>query len=62
MLELANFGHKATSKILLESRDKSLLVTSWTEIIMSSPLFQNTFILMRPSVANFAEIIKTAKT
>ena len=53
MLELANFGHKATSTILLESRDKSLLVTSWTEIIMSSPLFQNTFILIKAECSQF---------
>ena len=32
---------------------------SWAEILTSEPLFQNTFILRRPGVANFAEIIKT---
>ena len=38
----------------------NLLVTSWTEIMMSLSLFQNTFILKRPRAANFADIIKTA--
>ena len=31
---------------------------SWIEIMTSSPLFQNTFILGRPRVAIFADIIK----
>ena len=31
---------------------------SWTEIMTSRPLFQNTFILRRPRVAIFADIIK----
>ena len=34
MLELPKFGPMA-STILLESRDKILLVTSWTEIMTS---------------------------
>ena len=34
----------------------------WTEIIMSQPLFQNIFILRRPRVANFVDIIKIATT
>ena len=34
MLELPKFGLMA-STILLESRDKILLVTSWTEIMTS---------------------------
>ena len=33
MLELPKFGPMTTSTILLESRDKILLVTSWTEIM-----------------------------
>ena len=52
MLELPNLGHMTTSTIQFESRDKILLVTSWT-------VFQNTFILRRPRVAIFADIIKT---
>ena len=48
-----------TSKIQFESREKILLVMSWTEIMMSKPLFQNIFILRKPSrVAIFADIIK----
>ena len=35
MLELSNFGHMTTSTIYIESRDKILLVTSWTEIMTS---------------------------
>ena len=31
---------------------------SWTEIMTSHPLYQNTFILRRSAGANFAEIIK----
>ena len=41
-----------------ESRDKILLVTSSTEIMTLQPLFQNSFILRRPGVAIFADIIK----
>ena len=33
-------------------------MTSWTEIMTSEPLLQNTFILRRPGVAIFAGIIK----
>ena len=33
---------------------------SWTVIMTSQPLFQNTFILRRPRVTNFADIIKIA--
>ena len=47
-----------TSTIEFESRNKTLLVTSWTEIMTSQPLFQNSFILRRPKVAIFAHIIK----
>ena len=31
---------------------------SWTEIKMSQPLFQNTFILRRPRVVNVLDIIQ----
>ena len=37
-------------------------MASWTEIMVSQLLFQNTFILRRPRVANFADIIKIANT
>ena len=33
-------------------------MASWTEIMTSQPLYQNPFILRRPKVANFADIIK----
>ena len=33
MLELPNFGYVTTSITQFESRDKILLVTSWTEIM-----------------------------
>ena len=39
-----------------------MLVTSWTDIIMSQILLGNTFILRRPRVVNFADIIKIATT
>ena len=58
MLELPNFGHMTTFTIWFESRDKILLVASWTEIMTSQPLYENAFILRRPTVANFADIIK----
>ena len=35
MLELPDFGHMTTYTIQSESRDKILLVTSWTEFMMS---------------------------
>ena len=48
MLELQNFGDMTTSTIYFESRDKTLLVTSWKKIIASELLIQNTFFLRRP--------------
>ena len=33
-------------------------MTSWTKVMTSQPLFQSTFILRRPEVAIFADIIK----
>ena len=33
---------------------------SWTETVMSKPLFQKTFISRRPRVAHSADIIKIA--
>ena len=35
MLDLPNFGHMTTFTLSFESRDKTLLVTSWTEIMTS---------------------------
>ena len=35
MLELPNFGHMITSTIQFESRDKILLMISWTETMTS---------------------------
>ena len=57
MLELLNFGHMTTFTTWFGPRDKVLLVASWTEIMMSQPLYQNVFILIRSTVANFADII-----
>ena len=59
MLELANLNHMTTSTIQFESHDQFFLVTSWAEI-MSSTLFQNTFILRKARVANFSDIINIA--
>ena len=58
ILESPNVGQMTTFTILFESRDKVLLVTEilpWTEIMTSSPLYQNVFILRSPKVANFAD-------
>ena len=54
MLKLANFDHINTSRIEFESCNKILLLTSWPVAMASQPLFENTFILRRPGVANFA--------
>ena len=35
MLELPNFDHMITFTIQFESRDKILLLTSWTEVMTS---------------------------
>ena len=35
MLELPNFGHMTTSTMKFESLDKILLITPWTEAMMS---------------------------
>ena len=60
MLELLNFSHMTKSTISIESLDKTLLLTSCVEIMTSKHLYQNTYILTRPRVANFADIIKIA--
>ena len=38
ILELPNFGYMTKSTIQLQSFDKSLLVTSWTQTMTSWPL------------------------
>ena len=43
-LELPNFGHMITSTMSFESGNKILLMTSWSEVMTSQPLFQNTFL------------------
>ena len=58
MLELTNLDLRAKSKIEFESRDDSLLVSPWTEIMTSYFLFQNTFILRISTGAIFADINK----
>ena len=60
MLYLPNFAQMTTLTIQFESRDKILLVTSWTEILTSLTLLQKTFSLRKPRVAIFADVIKTA--
>ena len=35
MLELPNFGHMITIAIKLDSPDKIMFVTSWTEVMTS---------------------------
>ena len=35
MLDLLNFGHMTTSTMQFESFDKTLLVTSWAEVMTS---------------------------
>ena len=58
MLNLPNFGHMTTSTIIVRSRNKALMMTPWTEIIISKALFQKAFILTKSRVANLADIIK----
>ena len=58
ILELPNFSRMNTSTITFESRNKIFLMTLCTEIVMSQPLFQNTFTLRRAAVVISAEIMK----
>ena len=59
VIELPSFGRYLTaSAIYFESSDQFLLVTSWREIMTLYHLFQNIFILRRPIVVIFADIIK----
>ena len=60
MLELPNLGHRSTSTVQSESRDKILLMTLWILIMMLKSLFQNTFILRESRGANFGDIMKIA--
>ena len=59
MAEFPNFGYMSTFTIWFTSRDKILLVESFREIKTSQFLYQNFFILKRPTVANFVDIVKT---
>ena len=58
MLELPNFSHMTTLTMLFDSRDKILLLMSGIEIMTLELLFQNIFVLRRPRLAIFADIIK----
>ena len=58
IIELPNLGYMTTSTRLFESHYTTLLVTPWKEAVTSSHLFQNIFILGRPGVSIFADIIK----
>ena len=48
------------STIAIESRDQILMLTPWTKIMISQPLFQDIVILRGPGAASFADIIKIA--
>ena len=58
MVKLPNFGETTTFTTESASRNKNLLVTSLAETMTSNHLFQYTFILGRPRVAIFSDIIK----
>ena len=60
MLELQNFSHMTTSTKQFDSQDKTLLVRSRTNNMTSKTFFQNIFIVRRPKVAIFADLIKIA--
>ena len=47
MLQLPNFFHMTTFTIEYESRDKIILLTSWTETVTSEPLFQNNYLYFK---------------
>ena len=57
-LELPYFAYMTTFPLQFESRNKLGLVKSWTEIMTSWHFFQNIFVLRKPGVAIFVEIIK----
>ena len=54
ILEVSN------STIYFGSIDKILLLMLWIKVMVRCSLFQNLFILRRPGVASFANIIKIA--
>ena len=54
---VTNFGLQ-TSAIEFPSLDNILLVGSWADIMTSQPLLQNNFVLMKPVVDNYTDIIK----
>ena len=58
MLELPNFGHMTTFTLYIKSRDKFCWWRHWQKLWRHNLFFQNTFILRRPGVAIFANIIK----
>ena len=58
LLNLQNFRNMTISTLILGSREKKLLMTSLTKIMVLQTLFQNTFILRKPGVTIFSEIIK----
>ena len=62
MHELPNLAFTTIFTVCFKSRDKILLVTPWTKIMTSQPLFQNTYILRRLEVGNFVDFIKITKT
>ena len=49
-----------TSAIKFASPNNILLVASWTNIMASQPLFQNTYVLIKLVVVNFTDIMKIA--
>ena len=62
MLELPKLGHMTTSTISFGPRDKILLVSSWTAILVSQPYFRNMLFLSMLEGANFANITRIAIT
>ena len=60
MLELPNFDKRDHIYNIIKVKGKIVLVVSRTEIMMWKPLFQKAFILRKPRLVNFANVIKTA--
>ena len=56
------WSHDHIRKYNLSHIIKLLLVMSRTKIMVSQPFYQNTFVLGRPKVCNFAEIIINTTT
>ena len=57
LTEMLELGHMTTLPYNLSHMIK-LLVTPWTNIMMSQPLFKNTCILRRLEVTIFVDIVK----